>query len=120
MARCEEGYLCEVCGEDVEHLRDSALYLRFIIGWIDPETLHTQRECHLRCMPTLTQFIDSPEFEQVTVEGEFSRHALDAKFASQRAQLITRGYERLREIDSLRDRPAVIEYLLPEVRKKWQ
>ena len=32
MAKCEEGYLCEVCGCDVEEISDSDLYLRFVIG----------------------------------------------------------------------------------------
>ncbi len=41
MAKCDEGYLCEVCGEDVANISDSALYLQYVIGWIDPETLHT-------------------------------------------------------------------------------
>ncbi len=41
MAKCEEGYLCDVCGGDVEEITDSDLYLRFVIGLLDPETLHT-------------------------------------------------------------------------------
>ncbi len=41
MAKCEEGYLCDVCGEDVAELADSDLYLRYVIGMVDPETLHT-------------------------------------------------------------------------------
>ena len=39
MAKCEEGYLCDVCGKDVEQLTDSDLYLRYVIGMLDPETL---------------------------------------------------------------------------------
>ena len=35
MARCDQGYLCEVCGEEVEDISNSDLYLRFIIGEID-------------------------------------------------------------------------------------
>ena len=121
MAKCEEGYLCEVCGGDVERLRDSALYLQFIIGWLDPETLHTRRECHLRCLPALAQFIDDPRFDPpVVVEGEFGRNQLDAQFASERAGLVTRGYQRLLEIDAMRQRPAVIEYILPEVAGRWR
>ena len=36
VARCEEGYLCDVCGGDVEAITDSDLYLRYVIGAIDP------------------------------------------------------------------------------------
>ena len=63
MARCDQGYLCRVCGKEVEDIVDSELYLRFVIGEIDPETLHTQPECHLRCNPTLAQFITDLRFE---------------------------------------------------------
>ena len=32
MAKCEEGYLCDVCGGDVEAITDSDLYLRYVVG----------------------------------------------------------------------------------------
>ena len=32
MAKCDEGYRCEVCGRDVEAVTDSDLYLRFVLG----------------------------------------------------------------------------------------
>ncbi len=32
MARCDHGYLCDVCGEEVDSIRDSDLYLRFVTG----------------------------------------------------------------------------------------
>lgn len=62
MAKCEEGYLCAVCDGDVEAITDSDLYLRFVIGQLDPETLHTSRERHIRCNPVLAQFIVDPDF----------------------------------------------------------
>ena len=40
MARCERGYLCEVCGGEVEELTESDLYLRYVLGEVDPELLH--------------------------------------------------------------------------------
>ena len=49
MAKCDEGYLCEVCGDDVGAMTDSDLYLRYVIGMLDPEVLHTTRERHQRC-----------------------------------------------------------------------
>ena len=36
MAKCEEGYLCDVCGGDVEEITDSDLYLRYVIGQLEP------------------------------------------------------------------------------------
>ena len=62
MAKCEEGYLCDVCGGDVEEITDSDLYLRYVIGMLDPETLHTTRERHIRCNPVLAQFIVDDDF----------------------------------------------------------
>ena len=55
MAKCDEGYLCEVCGKDVAEIIDSDLYLRYVIGMLDPEVLHTTGERHIRCNPALAQ-----------------------------------------------------------------
>ena len=121
MAKCDEGYLCEVCGEEVELLTDSALYLQYVIGWIDPETLHTRRESHLRCQPTLAQFIDDPRFQPpIVVENEFDRRILDSAFAAERCELITLGYQRLWQLQSERRDLTVVDYPLPGVREKWQ
>ncbi len=114
MAKCEEGYLCDVCGGDVENLYDSDLYLRFVIGMLDPEVLHTTRERHIRCNPVLAQFIVDDEFPPVTVEGAFDKRQLDAAYVAERGSLVSRGYRRLRELAHL-DLP-IIDYPLAEVR----
>ena len=113
MAKCDEGYLCEVCGEDVAEITDSDLYLRYVIGMLDPEVLHTTKERHIRCNPSLAQFIMDDDFERVTVVGPFDKRQLDAAFVRDREILITRGWHRLREIAHL-DIP-IIKYPLPEV-----
>src|SRR5687768_17429396 len=118
MAKCEEGYLCDVCGGDVEHIWESDLYLRFVIGMIDPETLHTTRERHIRCNPALAQFIVDPSFDPVLLEGDFDKRKMDAKFVDQREQLVTRGWQRLKELPG--QQLSVLDYPLPEVRSKWQ
>jgi hypothetical protein len=118
MAKCEQGYLCDVCGGDVEELVDSDLYLRFVIGMVDPETLHTTRERHIRCNPTLAQFIVDPAFEPVQVEGSFDKRLLDPAAVRQRELLITRGYRRLREVAGLGI--PIVDYPLPEVRARWE
>lgn len=117
MAKCDEGYLCEVCGEEVESIVDSDLYLRFVIGLLDPETLHTTAERHLRCNPQLAQFIRTDDFDPIEAEGMFARHQLDPQFVAQREQLVTRGYQRLKEIAAIRARQemSILEYPLPEV-----
>jgi hypothetical protein len=116
MAKCEEGYLCEVCGKDVAEITESDLYLRYVIGLLDPEVLHTTRERHIRCNPTLAQFIVDDDFAPVVVEGSFGKRLLDADYVRQQETLVTRGYRRLREIAAI-DLP-ILDYPLSEVRAK--
>lgn len=122
MARCDQGYLCRVCGEEVEEITESALYLRFVIGEIDPEVLHLAPESHLRCTPTLAQFIADERFEAMPPpQGAFGIDSLDPGYVAQRTELVTRGFRRLWEIRKNRARiRAVNEYPLPEVVKRWR
>jgi hypothetical protein len=113
MAKCDEGYLCEVCGEDVAELTDSDLYLRYIVGMLDPEVLHTTRERHIRCNPSLAQYIVADDFEPVTVEGSFDKRTLDADFVREQERLLTRGWRRLKEVAGKELK--IIDYPLPEV-----
>lgn len=114
MAKCDEGYLCSVCGEDVERMVQSDLYLRYVIGLLDPELLHVLPDRHIRCNPELAQFIVADDFSPVVVEGVFSKSNLDAEFVRVREDLVTRGYRRLQEIKRGGDL-AILEYPLPEV-----
>jgi hypothetical protein len=116
MAKCEEGYLCEVCGGDVENIWESDLYLRYVIGRIDPETLHTTRERHIRCNPVLAQFIVDEDFEAVAVEGPFDKRQLDPAYVREEERLVTRGWKRLKELAHL-EGVSLLDYPLPEVRK---
>ena len=113
MAKCDEGYLCDVCGQDVAELTDSDLYLRYVVGMLDPEVLHTTPERHIRCNPTLAQYIVADDFEPVYVDGPFDKRLLDAEYVSEREQLLTRGWQRLKEVANLG--VPIIEYPLPEV-----
>lgn len=113
MAKCDEGYLCEVCDKDVEQITESDLYLRYVIGMIEPEVLHTSKERHIRCNPSLAQFIVDKRFEPIFVEGDFDKRRLDLEFVRNREALVTRGWQRLREVLDSED--AIIDYPLPEV-----
>ncbi len=113
MAKCDEGYLCEVCGKDVANLTESDLYLRYVVGMIDPEVLHTSPERHIRCNLSLAQYIVAKDFEPVAVEGPFDKRTLDEAHVCQQEDLLTRGWLRLQEI-AKGDLP-IIEYPLPEV-----
>ncbi|HEX4414685.1 MAG TPA: hypothetical protein VH107_13715 [Lacipirellulaceae bacterium] len=116
MAKCDEGYLCDVCGQDVAELKDSDLYLRYVIGLLDPEVLHTTPERHIRCNATLAQYIVSEEFEPIVVEGPFDKRVLDPEYVAAREHLVTRGWNRLPEV--VRLGLPIIEYPLPEVLEK--
>jgi len=119
MARCDQGYLCDVCGEEVEDLTESDLYLRFVLGEVDPETLHVAPERHLRCNPTLSQFIVDETFPAVVVEGFFGKSNLDPEFVAEEESRITRGYRRLREVFAVEGMP-ITEYPLPGVMDRWK
>ena len=118
MAKCDEGYLCEVCGEEVEQITESDLYLRFVIGMLDPELLHTMSERHIRCNAVMAQFIVDDDFEAVIVEGDFDKRSLDPTHVAQRELLLTRGWRRLAEVAQA-DVP-ITEYPLVEVRSKYE
>jgi hypothetical protein len=119
MAQCEQGYLCEVCGKDVEQMTDSDLYLRFVLGDVHPEKLHVSRERHIRCNPVLAQFIIDPGFEPVLCEGAFSKQNLDPGFVAQEEERVTRGWRRLQEIPRL-GLATIQEYPLPEIIERWK
>ena len=113
MAKCDEGYLCDVCGQDVAELTDSDLYLRYIVGMLDPEVLHTTPERHIRCNPR------SPSTSSPTTSSRSSSKARSTSARSTRATsrereaLLTRGWRRLNEV--VRLGVPIIEYPLPEV-----
>ncbi len=118
MVKCDEGYLCEVCGEEVAEITESDLYLRYVIGDLEPESLHILLERHIRCNPTLAQFIMDDEFEPVELTGAFAKRNLDGPFVRERQLLVTRGWRRLREV--IQTEEAIINYPLPEVQARMQ
>lgn len=99
--QCEQGYLCDVCGEDVEDITESALYLQYVIGEIPARELMSHRERHIRCHPYLAQFIIDAGFPPVTMDGPFAKSLLDPPEAARMEDLLTRGWRRLQEVRSL-------------------
>jgi hypothetical protein len=117
MAICDQGYLCDVCGEDVADLTDSDLYLRYVLGEVAPEVLHLAPERHIRCNPVLAQFIVAEGFAPVEAEGFFAKSGLDPAFVAAEEGRVTRGYLRLREVAGLG--LTIVDYPLPEVVARW-
>ena len=96
-------------------MTDSDLYLRYVIGQVDPETLATTVERHIRCNPVLAQFIVDDQFPPLTVDGPFAKSQLDAAFVAQQETLVTRGWRRLHDIPG--QQLAIHDYPLPEFRQ---
>ncbi len=101
MAKCDLGYMCEVCGDEVEDITGSDLYLRFVIGEIEARFLMTAPERHLRCNPVMAQFIVDPAFEPISVEGPFDKRLMATDDVAAREDLVTRGWRRLQVVRSL-------------------
>ncbi|MDG1893292.1 MAG: hypothetical protein P8J37_00125 [Fuerstiella sp.] len=116
MAKCDQGYLCELCGEEVTSIGDSDLYLRYVTGQIDSRELLASAERHIRCNAVVAQFIVDRDFETVGVEGPFSKSAMDASFVTKQETLITRGWQRLQELVEVADTLPVSAYPLSEFR----
>ena len=102
MARCDEGYRCEVCQQDVEDILVSDLYLRYILGEVGLERLHLLPERHIRCNPTLSQYIVDNRFEPVVVDSLFGKAHLDADYVRMREEQVTQAWQRLQAIPRLR------------------
>lgn len=101
MAKCDEGYMCEVCGQPVENITESDLYLRYIIGEVTAFQLMSSPERHITCNPVLAQFIVDGDFEAVVVVGPFAKAELDPDDVTRRESLVSRGWRRLQEVRSL-------------------
>ncbi len=118
MARCDQGYLCDVCGDEVAELADSDLYLSYILGLIEPQLLFSRPERHIRCNATQAQFIVDAAFSPVFVAGAFDKRLLDPAYVAAQEAFVTRGWRRLQEI--ARQPVPINEYPLPEVLARWE
>ena len=116
MARCEQGYLCEVCGGEVAEITDSDLYLRYVLGEVPPEMLHRLRERHVRCNPALAQFIVDASFAPARCDGAFAKEHLDAEYVAGQEARVSRAWRRLQELPRLG--LTILEYPLPEARDR--
>jgi hypothetical protein len=95
MSRCEQGYLCAVCGQEVADLADSALYLQLLLNELSPDDLIHRPDCHIRCLPTIAQYIVDPDFTPVTCQGPFAKTGLDPDFVQAEERRITAAWRHL-------------------------
>ena len=116
MVQCEQGYLCEVCGEEVSGIGDSDLYLRYVTGQISCQELLGSPERHLTCTPVTAQFIVTPHFPAVEAAGPFNKYDLDRDYVKQQESLLTRGWLRLQELAASGEAIPLADYPLEEFR----
>ena len=101
MARCDEGYVCDVCGRDVAAVTDSDLYLRYVLSEVPLEELHTTPERHVRCNPAVAQYVVDPAFPPVVCAGPFGKENFDATFVAAEETRVTAAWRRLQAVPTL-------------------
>ena len=101
MAKCDEGYLCEICGKDVETIIESDLYLRYVLGEVLLEALHLHPERHIRCNPALAQYIVAEDFSAISCDGPFAKSQFDRAYVQAEESRVTRGWRRLTAIPTM-------------------
>ncbi|MEZ6088742.1 MAG: hypothetical protein R3C05_12100 [Pirellulaceae bacterium] len=104
----------------MENISDSDLYLRFVIGELEPERLHTSPERHIRCNPVLAQFIVHPMFTPVRCDGPCDKQLLDPEYVRRREILASKGFDRLRAIEADGPEGDITTYPLPEVIDRYR
>ncbi len=73
-----------------------------MLGEVPLELLHRLPERHIRCNPSLAQYIADEGFEPVVCDGPFAKAGLDPAFVAAEEARVTRGWRRLRAIPTLR------------------
>ena len=112
MSNCDEGYNCDRCGEYVENVKDSELYLRYVLGAVPSEELPREPERHIRCGPEMAQFIVDAEFPPVACDDPaIDKRNLPEDVRARNEALFTLAWRRLQAVA---DSPVpVSDYPLP-------
>ncbi len=98
MALCDEGYRCDRCKEYVEDIRESELYLRYVLGVVPAEELPREPERHIRCATEFSQFIVDPAFPPVTCDDPaMDKRRLPAEVRAAQERIFTRAWRRLQD-----------------------
>jgi len=99
MANCDEGYSCDRCGEYVQNVAVSELYLRYVLGFVPLDELPREPERHIRCAPEFAQFIVDPDFEPVVCdESRLDKRNLPADVRARQERIFTQAWRRLQEV----------------------
>jgi len=96
MAKCDGGYFCCYCGEYVESITESELYLRYVLREVPREELLGRPDGHIRCNGNLAQYIVDDRFPEVRPdEPALCKENRDPEWVRREEQRVTRGYRHL-------------------------
>ena len=113
MASCERGYLCAVCGQDVEEITDSVLYLRYVMGEVPWDHLNrAPRHIFVATRHSLNSSWTTRS-SPCSCDGTFAKEQLDPEFVKTEEERVTLAYRRLRELAATN--LPIAEYPLPHV-----
>lgn len=99
MAKCDGGYFCKICGEYVENITTSELYLRFVLGEVPQDELLGLPDVHITCNPNLAQYIVDDRFTAPELdEPKLRKENFDPEWVKQEEARITRGWAHLQTI----------------------
>ena len=99
MAKCDAGYFCKVCGEYVEGVTTSELYLRFVLGEVPYDRLRALPDVHITCNPNLAQYIVDERFIQPELdEPKLHKSNFDPEWVKAEEERVTRGWAHLQMI----------------------
>ena len=76
-------------------------------------------DCGTSQNTVMAQFVVHADFPAVVIDGDFDKRTLDPVFVENRERLLTRGWQRLRELAD-QDGVSLLEYPLPEVRDRMR
>ncbi|MHC4933423.1 MAG: hypothetical protein ACYTGV_14665 [Planctomycetota bacterium] len=80
-------------------MRESELYLRYILGAVPLDQLLKEPERHLRCAPEFAQFIVDPGFSTVECEDPaLTKRNLPDELRERQERIFTRAWQRLQEV----------------------
>jgi len=106
MALCDKGYTCDRCGEYVENMRTSELYLRHLMGAVPKEELLHEPERHIACCPELAQFIVDPAFPPVVCpDPALAKGNLPAEVRESHERTFTQAWRKLQALADERSVP---------------
>ena len=99
MANCDEGYNCDRCGEYVQNVKVSELYLRYVMGAVPASELPREPERHIRCAPEFAQFIVDKRFDPVVCDDPaLDKRSLPVDVRLRQERVFTRTWLRLQEV----------------------